>query len=176
MRRQKRTIVVVVAALVLLVCTMAQNGFPSEKTAAVKLSDIIMNLDVTLSTGNARAIVAAQLPIRKPASSTDQWPGNLIYPDPEELNQAVDPNTPTPDFVRVIEPGSLLVLVNLTEHPVQFTFDGYYFVEESKEFTVEADGVKILAVRKDAQVEPKELFRVEGEAFRILPGPWILIP
>jgi len=141
-----------------------------DNAATVKLADVALDLNLTLDTTDARAIVAAKLPDDKPGNGGD-WKCRLIHSDPE--------TEPFAEFVRHVDPGALLVLVNLTGDPLTFKFGGQLFVEKGFSFTLENEEIKILKVKEgisvpaDSSAAPLEL---DAPCFETLPGPIVPIP
>ena len=131
-----------------------------------------INLDVTLETGGARAIVVAKLLDDKPDVQGQPWPCRLMHADPDK--HSTDP------FVLHVEPGALLVLVNLSDETVTFDFGGQLFVEPGTQFTLEPEDLKILATKQGLNIgpgDPGSVIRFAGtDCLDQLPGPVIYLP
>jgi hypothetical protein len=120
--------------------------------------------------GPTRAIVVARLKDDKPLGG-GVWKGRIISPDP---------NMGKGDgYFRHVEPGAPLVLVNLCDEAVTFTFS-QNILEEGYVFTVPADGVMTVSVKPGVVITDTDdgrFFTVSSDsAFSGLPGPFILIP
>ncbi len=117
-----------------------------------------------------RAIVAARLLDDKPDSG-GVWKGRLI-----SMDTAVSSAS---NYVRHVDPGAKLVLVNLCDEPVKFTFHES-LLEEGYVFTVPMDGVVTVTVKTGVEVgngNDKSKFSVSSDTyFSSLPGPHVFIP
>lgn len=168
--RIRRALMGVVCAAMAAVSSTGSPVTAAERSATVKLSDVALDLNISLDTTGARAIVAAEIKEDLPGANGVR-PCRLIHTGPDKA--AFD------QFVRHIDPGALLVLVNLTGEAVTFTFGGQLFVEKGQSFTVESDEIKILTVRDDIEVpgdSPAAKLELDAVCFETLPGPIVPVP
>ena len=186
MKSRNTLVTLAVPITVLAVLAAAQPANAGEESAIV----VAESINARINTENARAIVLARLPNERPDDGTT-WQCRLIHSGPIF---ETDPDfTKDAAYVRRIEPGAVLVLVNLTDQHARFKFTGNLFVEQGSAFVLGPDGVKILTVKENIEVAPKDPssgFKVkaypvpsvdeDGNPIAAckddLPGPVILIP
>lgn len=181
-----------VLAAVLIVSAPGTTATAGDTTATVKLSDVALDINLTLDTAGAKAIVAARVEsdiVRdengNPLWPQDPmaWPGRLIQPtpeNPETIQIRIQDTATNASFIRHIEPGCLLILVNLVDEDVTFQFFADLFVERGRVFKVPADSVKVLKVKDGIHVPAdanEAKFLVQSDtAFTGAPGPIMPIP
>ena len=124
-------------------------------------------------TQGARAMVAAKLKQDEPAAGSNApWPCRLIHADP---NLAL-----TDPYEIYVTAGAPLILVNLSDEKIPFTFGANLFVEPGNSFTVPPSGVKLLTLKQGlspiGQGGPRSVITLGGNCFKWLPGPKLYLP